>query len=179
MTNAPAVARMFYGLPVGDCARAITPLVPAIVEEAQGRAVPRENLHATLAFVGAVPQDAVTRLVRIGDALPRPSLVLLLDTVGSFRGARVAWIGPSQVPLPLARLHDALARALRADGFAVEERPYHPHVTLARRCGRIVAPRTIEALEWRVPAIVLYESIGAPGGPRYEPRAQWPLAPVQ
>ena len=47
-------ARLFFGLPV-DAALAEheTTLVPALVQEAQGRPVPAHKLHATLAFLGA------------------------------------------------------------------------------------------------------------------------------
>ena len=168
-------ARVFYGLPLDDALEALAPLLPAIVEEAQGRPVPAANLHATLAFVGSISREAFDRLARIGQELPRAPIALALDTVGSFRGARVAWVGPSSLPPELTRLHDALSARLREDAFQVEDRPYRPHVTVARHCKHALPARSIGALPWRVRRIVLYESIGAEGGPRYEPRAQWPL----
>jgi len=171
-----SLARMFYGLPLDDASDAVARLMPGVVDAAQGRAVPIANLHATLAFVGSVSRDATDRLARIGAEMPHAAMDLMLDTLGSFRGARVAWVGPSQVPDALTRLHDALAIALRDGGFRVEDRPYHAHVTIARHCRHVLAPRSMPALPWRVRRIVLYESVGAEGGPRYEPRAEWPLA---
>jgi 2'-5' RNA ligase len=170
-----AFARVFYGLPLDDALDALAPLLPPIVQEAQGRPVPPANLHATLAFVGSVAPDGVDRLMQIGERLPRAPITLALDTVGSFRGARVAWVAPSRLPPALTVLHDALAARLRDDAFHVEERPYRPHVTVARHCRHTLVTRSVGAVSWRVQRIVLYESIGADDGPRYEPRAEWPL----
>jgi 2'-5' RNA ligase len=169
-------ARLFFGLPVdGALDRHFDTLVKGFVDDAQGRAVPAENLHATLAFLGSVPRDALCDLRSIGAALPRAGFGLVLDTVGSFQGARVAWIGPSQRPGALLALHEALTERLREDGYRVEARPYLPHVTVARHCHRALATRTIAPIAWPVTRIVLYESITAAGGPRYEPRASYAL----
>lgn len=166
---------MFYGLPLDGAQESVVPLIRDVVDATQGKPVPAANLHATLAFVGAVSRDVIGDLVRIGTELPRTPIALALDTIGSFRGARVAWIGPSRLAPSLTALHQALDGCLRDAGFPVETRAYHPHVTLARHCRRVVAERTIDPLPWSVQRIVLDELIGAEGGPRYEPCAQWPL----
>ena len=170
-------ARLFFGLPV-DAALAEheTTLVPALVQEAQGRPVPAHNLHATLAFLGSVPIGSIGELTGIGAALPRTMLQLTLDCVGSFRAARVAWLGMTRVPAALAALHAALRARLAAAGMRVEDRPYQPHVTIARHCARMLQPRGITPIAWPVRRIVLYESVTAPDGPVYTPRAAWALA---
>lgn len=142
--------------------------------ETGGRAVPAGNRHATLAFIGAVPRVDVERLAAIGAALPRARFDLSLDTVGTFKDARVAWIGPARTPPDVLALHAALAVSLVGQGFRIDERPYHAHVTLARHCRRTMAQRAVQALAWPVRSVVLYESITTSQGPRYEPRAQWP-----
>ena len=130
-------ARLFFGLPIdGVLDRHFDTLVKRLVDDAQGRPVPLENLHATLAFLGSVPRGALSHLESIGAELPRASFDLALDTAGSFDGARVAWMAPSQRPGALLALHGALAERLRQDGYRVEARPYHPHVTIARHCRR-------------------------------------------
>ena len=167
---------MFFALPAGGAPDAdLDTLSGSIAAESEGRPVFASNRHATLAFVGQVPHAAVARLIEIGDALPRARFELALDTVGSFKGARVAWIGPSRVVPELDALHDALCARLRGGAFRVEERPFHAHVTLARHCRRTLPQRRVAPIAWPVREVVLYESIGTPGGPRYEPRAAWPL----
>jgi 2'-5' RNA ligase len=170
------LARVFFGLPVDHALDAhLDTLVKAAVDEAQGRAVPAANLHATLAFLGNVTRDAVASLARMGDALPCERFVLHLDRLGSFKGAGVAWIGPSRLPQALITLHTALSQRLAEGGYRVDDRPYQPHVTIARHCRHALSPRAIAPIAWPVTRVVLYESITAAGGPRYEPRASFAL----
>jgi len=172
----PSSARMFFALAMD---RALDAALDAHAVElaaaTEGRPVPAANRHATLAFIGVVPRAELARLVGIGVALPDAPFDLALDTLGAFKGARVAWVGPSHLPPVLVALHDAVAARLRDEGFPVDARPYHAHVTLARHCRHTLAERRVAPIAWPVRSVVLYESITAPQGPRYEPRAQWAL----
>lgn len=176
MDAAGATARLFFGLPIEGALRApLEALARALAAASGGRAAPAADLHATIAFLGSLPHDRIAPLRAIGAALGADAVEVTLDTVGSFRAARVAWIGPSRVPRGLTALHAALTAKLAASSFALDARPYHPHVTLARHCRKALPRAGIEPLEWRIERVVLYESIGATGGPRYEERAAWPL----
>ena len=173
----PATARLFFALPVdAPLAEALATLAHSAAAASGGRALPAGNLHATVAFIGSVPREAIATLRAIGAALRAPALEVALDTLGSFRGARVAWIGPSDVPAALLELHGALSAQLGAASFTLEARPYHPHITLARHCRHPIARRGVPPLAWRIDELVLYESVSAQGGPRYEPLDAWPLA---
>jgi 2'-5' RNA ligase len=82
----------------------------------------------------------------------------------------------------------ALQQSVTADaahcGFTPEDRPYRPHITLARRKGRSGGKglRTLK-LQTEPPklrsfpaeTLILYESIPTPGGSRYEIREQFPF----
>jgi len=106
-------------------------------------------------------------LREIAIALPRDAFVLTLDCVGTFRRAEIAWIAPSQVPAPLLELQAHLAAALAKDDFRIEERPFHAHVTLARRCTRNIAMARAIPVEWRVGRVALLASIADNGGVCY------------
>ena len=175
--GAVSAARLFFGVPVAAPLReALGALADAIAARAQGRAVPVANLHATLAFLGTVPRVRIADLRAIGDALRAPRCEVQLDRVGSFRGARVAWIGTAAIPAPLAALQADLARRLGDAGWTLDARPFNLHVTLARHCRAALATDTVPALAWPVADVALFESIGTTDGPRYEPLAAWPLA---
>jgi 2'-5' RNA ligase len=176
-SGAVPAARLFFGVPVGAPLRdALGALASAIAARAQGRAVPVANLHATLAFLGTVPRDRIAELRAIGDALRAPRCEIELDRIGSFRGARVAWIGTASIAAPLTALQADLAQRLARAGWTLDERPFNLHVTLARHCRVALASETVPALAWPVADVALFESIGTPGGPRYEPLATWSLA---
>jgi len=80
------------------------------------------------------------------------------------------------VPAPLAVLHAALAAVLRVQGFAVEARPFHPHITLVRRPLRRLADTPADTLTWRVGRLSLMRTEAAGGAVRYREDAAVTLA---
>ena len=67
----------------------------------------------------------------------------------------------------LQSLHHGLAVVLADAGIALDERPFAPHVTLARKAARAEPPPMPAALEWRTNGFALVESL--PGrSARYE-----------
>jgi 2'-5' RNA ligase len=102
------------------------------------RWVPVENIHLTFKFLGEVSPVVVATVERALAPLlgAEPPLVFDLAGVGAFPSAarpRVLWVGvrePETPRLPslFARIEDAFAGL----GFPREERPFKPHLTLAR-----------------------------------------------
>lgn len=116
---------------IGRRAEALKARLPA------ARWVPADNLHLTLAFLGATEEDELPGLLT---AL-RPAfagggaLELEVAGGGTFppgRPARVAWVGLRGGPGLLALQREAAAAAFGCLGLEPERRPFHPHVTLAR-----------------------------------------------
>jgi RNA 2',3'-cyclic 3'-phosphodiesterase len=170
----PNTARVFFGLPVdAPLADTLATLAQEAAAASGGRAMPKANLHATVAFIGSVQRASLAALSSIGENLRADAMDVSLDTLGSFRSARVAWIGPSKVPQSLRDLHASLGAGVVAASYDLDPRPYNPHVTLARHCRHALTRRSIAPLAWHVDRLVLYESISAEGGPRYEPLATW------
>jgi RNA 2',3'-cyclic 3'-phosphodiesterase len=95
-------------------------------------------LHVTLAFLGEQPEQRLPELRHIGaeTAARLRSFTLGLGEPGSFgpkRAPRVLWVGLGDGRNELGQLHAQLADGLRHAAFPVEDRPFAPHVTLARR----------------------------------------------
>ncbi|RPI27520.1 MAG: RNA 2',3'-cyclic phosphodiesterase [Acidobacteria bacterium] len=95
-----------------------------------------ESFHLTLKFLGNIPEQKVDE---IGDALERAvagvaPLQVSVRGLGVFPGAsnpRVVWIGFEHSEL-LKALQERVDRATEAIGFPGEDRPFRPHLTLAR-----------------------------------------------
>jgi 2'-5' RNA ligase len=96
---------------------------------------------------------------------------MAIDEVGSFRRARVGWAAPSRPNAELARVQASLAVELKAAGFKLEDRPFAPHATLARKIAKPVPRAPIGAIDWRSRANTLVESAGG----RYEVLESWEL----
>jgi len=151
------------------------------------RWVEPEALHVTLSFLGNVADDRIAevrRAVAGAAARARPHRLEVCGA-GAFPSARrpaVLWAGLQGETAPLARLVADLAAALAAVGFPAEDRPFHPHVTLARARGR--GARSVEAalagfpaepFPWAVEELALFRSHLSPRGARYEALLRAPL----
>ncbi len=139
-----------------------------------GRRIPAANLHITLAFLGDVATQRVDDLLTIGDELARPAFTLHLDRVGHWRRPGITWLGPSQTPKAAIDLHEVLQAKLGAADLATTDRPFKPHVTLARK-SRPPPARSIEPVVWRVTRLLLVASQRSQHGSTYTLRAAWPL----
>jgi 2'-5' RNA ligase len=160
--------RVFFAL-VPDAATrgSLGLLARDIAVRAGGRAIVDANIHLTLAFIGDVGGERIDVLRDVVQALPRERFVLMLDCTGTFRHSEIAWIAPSTVPVALLELQSNLAAALASDDFRIEERPFHAHVTLARRCTRNIAKARCVPIEWCVNRVALLASIAGNGGVCY------------
>ena len=99
--------------------------------------------------------------------LPRPAFALTLDHIGTFKHSELAWVAPSQVPTRLTELESALTAALRKANFVLEPRPFHAHVTLARRCTKRIEKVRFGTVEWDVRRVALLASTASNGGVCY------------
>jgi 2'-5' RNA ligase len=116
---------------LGEQTRRLTRALPSV------RWVDPASLHLTLAFLGEVDGEQLalaTAASATVAATARP-FVLRLASLGHFGPAgapRVIWTGLSGNTAALQTLQQRLAAELAARGFALDERPFTPHLTLAR-----------------------------------------------
>jgi RNA 2',3'-cyclic 3'-phosphodiesterase len=174
MGNDTDQQRVFFALWPEDPLRA--PLARLARDlQANGRPVPPEHLHLTLAFPGTVAASVVRDLVCRAGQLEVPAIRLTLDRLGHFPRPRVAWIGPSETPPELSVLASALAGICRDAGIRMEQRAFRPHVTLRRFVTRLEAV-PVGPLEWVADGMVLIESgRGGRPGP-YRILHRWPVS---
>lgn len=146
----------------------------------------RENLHLTLAFLGEKSEGEVARIVsslREITFKPFPLRVEGTRFLPSDEFARVFYAGVA----PSKQLSQLQSRISQATGVA-EERPFHPHVTLARIRGRKNIASLV-ALKQRsektffgetlVSKFFLKKSVLSPKGAVYEDIAVFPSFPAQ
>ena len=133
--------RLFAALdpPPGEIAALAEALAAAMAgPDERLRRVPPEQWHLTTAFYGDVPEAVVPELTeRLGRAAGRTGpMSLRLCGAGTFpkqaAKGRVLWAGVDGDVTELSRLADRCVAAGRRCGLAMEERPYRPHLTLAR-----------------------------------------------
>jgi 2'-5' RNA ligase len=168
------MVRLFFALWPPDAARAaLARLALETAERTGGRAVPAAKIHLTLAFLGDVAVERAAAASAAADRVEGEAFSATFDRLGTFARAEVAWAGASQPPVPLEALAAALAARLREAGFALEERAFAAHVTLARRIRRKLDDVPIDPVAWDAKAFALVESDRRTG--RYETRGSWVL----
>ncbi len=95
------------------------------------------GIHLTLKFLGNIPSRQVTEIAEtMGKAVQGlSSFHLEISGLGAFpnlKQARVLWLGVGGELDQLSTLQQKIDSALAALGFPKEERPFVPHLTLAR-----------------------------------------------
>ncbi len=169
---------------LGDLAAAVAPGRPG---RRDLRWTGPEDWHVTLAFLGEVPGPAAGRLApRLERAAARHRpFPLTFAGAGAFPAAgraRVFWCGLTGDHQALAALAASVAAAARRAGAPPPDgdRPFRPHLTLAR--GRpqadvralVTALKPYQGPPWRADHLHLIEShLG--GRPRYTTIGRWPL----
>lgn len=149
-----------------------------------GAAVPAENFHFTLRFIGEMDPVSFDRLLGALDeaTLPDPFGVVI-GGLGAFpkpRQATVLWLG---VPVGGGALEDlqlTVEDACEEAGLGREERPFRPHLTVSRMrtpedVRSLIADTPPLDLRSPVDEIVVLRSHLGGGAPRYEPLERFSL----
>ena len=123
--------RAFLAIDLPEAAEAaVAPLQEAL---GAGRAVPAENLHLTLAFLGEQPEPALGALDDVLERLRAPDFELEpagLEIFGA-KAAEAVALGIRPSPA-LDHLHGKLRAAIHAAGLDLPRARFRPHVTIAR-----------------------------------------------
>ncbi len=182
-----AKLRLFVAVPVPDgvlsgIAAALDPLRKSLPS---ARWVPAQNQHVTLKFLGWTPPeqlDAAADVCRACAAKHRPG-ELSVGGLGAFpnaRGARVLWVGLHEEHGLLGAVAADLEARFEALGHEPEVRGFSAHMTVARFARPHALPAEddlprIPAAAFACRSIVLYRSIPARSGVRYDPVGKWAL----
>jgi 2'-5' RNA ligase len=165
--------RLFLGLPIPpELAQALSRLTRAI-ELPKGRCTASENLHLTLVFLGEVAEPTLPPIQQELSELHFAPFPLKLSSLRTFPPAGVLYAGVEPTR-PLLHLQAKVAASMARCGFAPEDRPYHPHITLARFHGPLRLNKSHQALppslqrSFHADTVNLYRSNLTPAGSHYE-----------
>jgi len=185
-------ARLFFALDLPQELRAgIAAWGEGELRDPALRAVPRESLHVTLAFLGYLPEAEIPRLEGVLEKLePTAPTIELSDPVAkpSSRRARL-FVLPVASAGALALQAELEAELVAERLYKAEKRPFWPHLTVARvkSAGRKgVPPARVREVPGGLPQALLqpavcrrlslYRSELGPRGARYAPLARAELS---
>ncbi len=183
--------RLFVAVPLSDEAVA---RVSGLVEQVRAGTDPRgrrrgrdvrwvrlDGLHLTLRFIGPTVEARIPPVVEAvrAAASGEPSFTIRIDGAGAFPNPdrpRALWLGVGEGAEELTRLAGALDARLVDAGWPASDRPFQPHLTLARSDGVPAGAETARRLAdvargldlvSPVDRLVLFESITGGGPARY------------
>ncbi|MBM3357136.1 MAG: RNA 2',3'-cyclic phosphodiesterase [Betaproteobacteria bacterium] len=173
----PDTARLFFALwPEPAIQHAFEQIARELRIECGGRATPRQNIHATLVFLGEVERALVPRVEALAADLSGTRFELKFDNVQYWRHNHIVWTGADHCPGALDTLVARLGSALRKSEFTIDERPFMPHVTLVRDAHRPPMEGRAAAVTWPVLEFALVESVPREGRRVYEILRTYALA---
>jgi RNA 2',3'-cyclic 3'-phosphodiesterase len=186
--NSTAAVRAFIAIELpSEAKRELTRLQQRLKQSCgncPARWVAAGSIHLTLNFLGAMPLnglDAVKQAMLQACALSR-QFDLALDGPGAFPNLvrpSVVWVGLNGDTGKLAQLQKRLGQLLASAGFKAEDRPFSPHLTLARvrddaslsdrlKLGQSIGSAILEkSAPIPVDSISLIQSRLTPAGPIY------------
>lgn len=197
--------RLFVALDIDDGIRErITRFIEGVHNFApDARWVRPESLHLTLKFIGEQPESSIGHIKDLLRTVAGSASEIQFRGFGFFptaKSARVFWAAAESRP-DLAALAAAIDDKMPSLGIAKEDRPFSPHLTLARAGGGSGSPRrhksdrpnrAFELLQTRLDALprpefgsmkprefFLYQSELSPKGSTYTKLARFSLASDQ
>jgi 2'-5' RNA ligase len=158
-----------------------------------------ESMHVTLKFIGEQPDATVESIKQAMSGITGTATEISFRGYGFFptpKSARAFWVGIEAGP-PLPALASAIDEKLSVLGIPKEDRPFSPHLTLARGAGASGSPRrnrqdrhnqTFHILQEKLAALptpefgtmtprefFLYQSQLSPKGSKYTKLAKFTL----
>jgi 2'-5' RNA ligase len=139
-------------------------------------------MHLTLQFIGEADPSRTQAIDQaLEAAFDLPPFEIVCGETGVFpdaRRPRVIWAGLTAGAQPLRDLQQLVAARLARAGIAPEDRPFQPHLTLARvrQAAGLRAQSVLEGLadaqlgRVRIVETVLFESRATAGGQEYVAR---------
>lgn len=156
MPESEGAIRAFVAvLPSEPAARELERLLDRLRPLARCRWATRAQLHVTLRFLGELSPETVGRVREALTAVTVRPFDIELSRAGAFPNLarpRAFWLGGDRGAAELSALAGRVDDALFEAGIPREERPFRPHLTLARSDGSPPPPALLRELE-RVPPV--------------------------
>lgn len=178
--------RLFVAVDLPEAVKATLAGLPRDLPGA--RWVGAEELHLTLRFIGEVDQRTFLAVKEALAAVRFSAFPLTLCRVGHFpprKIPRVLWVGMDQSE-PLAGLQQQVELALVDAAIPPDDRPFSPHITLARF--KETTSSAVGIFEkahadfvcpsFEVTEFILYSSVLTPKGAIHTKEAIYPCQPV-
>ncbi|MDT8310147.1 MAG: RNA 2',3'-cyclic phosphodiesterase [Methylophaga sp.] len=169
--------RLFFALRPDAAATADIIAVQQQLPADKLRIYSAENLHQTLAFLGQFADCQLMELISACQSIDLPPFSMQFEQLNYWPQPKVLCLLAQDIPDELMALVAVLKEIAGQFNVTLDQRPYRPHITLARKASETItldfAPISFTADEF-----VLMQSQSTDNGPIYKPLYCWPLTAV-
>ncbi|MEW6997578.1 RNA 2',3'-cyclic phosphodiesterase [Colwelliaceae bacterium BS250] len=144
-----------------------------------------DNFHITLAFLGLCNQQKVEQIVAAvnnssAEQFSVESFSVELSHLGFWQQPKILFLGCEHCPEQLQVLAEQLKSLALSLDIPQQQRPYMPHLTLARKAKSLEPINTsnnfnIEPISLTFDTFCLFESVSTPSGVKYDVIHCWGL----
>ncbi|MDO9241272.1 MAG: RNA 2',3'-cyclic phosphodiesterase [Methylicorpusculum sp.] len=131
------------------------------------------NLHVTLCFLGSVNSDCEMALMAAASDIVMAPVSLTFDQLSFWKAPKVLCLTSSQSDSGASSLADEISALARSLWIRLDERPYLPHVTLARGVKDKVEIG-FDPIVWVSHSFCLVQSCSTESGVEYRVLKCWP-----
>lgn len=151
--------------------------------------VSADNIHITLKFLGEISDDMIPKIEKVlkKTAAETKPFDLEIRKIGVFpdmHRPKVVWIGIDHGKKLLFNLQENLEKKMVLNEFESEDRPFSPHITIARLKSLKGTAQFMDVVHSHVSCsagtclikeLILFKSVLKPGGPEYTPLIKVPF----
>lgn len=167
--------RLFFAIqPAAQATQQITELMQQI-DKTGLKFYPPANLHQTLVFLGQTEAEKQAALIQQAGRLTMRRFKMRFSQLAYWPKPKVLCLTATDIPQPLAQLVLALENLALTHDCQIDNRPYRPHITLARKATQAVDVE-LTPIEFEAAHFVLMASTPSENGVRYLPLERWELA---
>jgi len=168
--------RLFFALwPDLNVRQAIKQQTQNVTQGINGKIMPEENWHITLAFLGQVDKPTKQCMQQVAATVQGERFNLSLDQLAYWPKPRILWLGASKTPDALENLVNNLTMGLEDCGYSPDPRPFKVHLTLMRKAARVKSLPPVAPVAWSVEDFCLVRSTIDARGARYQVIARWDI----
>ncbi|WP_417551003.1 RNA 2',3'-cyclic phosphodiesterase [Methylophaga sp.] len=175
LTNALTPGRYFFALsPDLHSRMQIQNIMKRLPEDHSIKLQTTANLHQTLLFLGQLDQQQINNLVKQTESLRWSAIPMQFDHVSYWAAPKILCLTSRAPSAELFSLVNNLQSLASEAKIKVDEQPYQPHITLARKVSEAVSV-PIAPVRFKAEELVLMKSVSTEQGPQYQPMMHWPI----
>jgi len=164
--------RLFFALWPSDKVRKQIDAFNCVMPTARFKKIKADNLHVTLVFLGNVDVETELLLRQLVSDIKVESFVLHFDQLAFWSKPRILCLLTQHYDEQLLMLFNALKGKVEQCSIKTEDRPYKPHITVARKAGELSDAEAF-VIHWPVQSFCLVESCSTVGGVHYQVIQSW------